>query len=202
MISKPNLVTAEFKIRGTAPFVQHKFSEKARHKIMETQAAGSRSKKGQKREPRDFDADYKGAMHISEEGWNGIPAPAFRSAMIDACRLVGFQMTKAKLAVFIVADGIDKDDGTPLVKIEGTPEKHEGYARNETGVVDIRVRPMWRKWSATPKIRFDADLFSLADVANLLARAGEQVGVGEGRPNSKQSHGCGWGTFELMNGKE
>lgn len=199
-ITAPNLQTAEFEIEGIAPYVQHKFSEKARKQIMATQSAGSVSRSKKKREPRNFDADYKGAMHISSDKWIGIPAPAFRSAMIDACRLIGFKMTHAKLSVFIEHDGIDVDDGTPLVKIIGRPRKHEGYARNETGVVDIRVRPMWEKWRAKLRITFDADQFSLSDVTNLLMRAGRQVGIGEGRPNSKKSHGVGWGTFTIAGG--
>lgn len=196
-IPAPNLVIAEFKLRGTAPFVQHKFSAKAKAQIRATQVAGSTATGKKKRTPKDFDAAYEAAKHISEEGWCGIPAPAFRSAMISACRLVGFQMTKAKLSVFILADGIDAEDGTPLVKIEGEPQKHEGHVRNETGVVDLRARPMWRKWSCRLRVRFDADQFTQDDMANLLLRAGMQVGIGEGRPDSKKSHGCGWGTFEL-----
>jgi len=36
---------------------------------------------------------------------------------------------------------------------------------------------------------------------NLLHRAGLQVGIMEGRPDSKDSCGCGWGTFKIANGK-
>lgn len=198
VITAPNLQIAVFELTGTAPYVQHKFSQKAREEIMATQAAGSQAKSKRKRQPKDFDAVYEGAKHYSEEGWLGIPAPAFRNAMIDACRLVGFKMTHAKLSIFVEADGFDRDEGTPLVKIDGNVERHEGYARNETGVVDIRVRPMWRKWKCTLQIKYDADQFSATDIANLLNRAGQQVGVGEGRPNSKKSFGMGWGTFELV----
>ena len=106
-------------------------------------------------------------------------------------------MTKAKQAVFIVADGLDADDGTPLVRIHGDPVRHEGHARNDNGSVDIRVRPMWREWHSFVQVRFDADMLSLEDVTNLLARAGLQVGVGEGRPGSTNSTGCGWGTFSV-----
>ena len=56
---------------------------------------------------------------------------------------------------------------------------------------------MWREWSAKVRIKFDADLFTTTDVANLLMRVGMQVGVCEGRPDSKNSVGMGWGTFEV-----
>lgn len=64
--------------------------------------------------PRGEQAEFEAAIHYSSDGWIVIPAPAFRCAMIDACRLVG-----AKISVFIEADGFDADDGTPLVRLMG-----------------------------------------------------------------------------------
>jgi len=107
-------------------------------------------------------------------------------------------MTVAKLSVFIVQDGIDADDGTPLVRILGDePELNEMMVRNATGVADIRIRPMWREWGAVLSLRFDAQQFNEQDVVNLVYRAGAQVGVGEGRPDSKSSAGLGFGTFTI-----
>ncbi len=106
-------------------------------------------------------------------------------------------MTKAKLAVFVEADGIDATEGSPLVRIHGEPEMVIHHVRNATGVADLRVRGMWRKWHATLRVQFDHDMFSLTDIANLLTRVGMQVGIGEGRPDGKKSAGMGWGMFEV-----
>lgn len=198
VIKAPDLRTAIFNISGTAPYVQARFSEKAMHGMMSKMTAGPSAKGKKVREARDFDADYKNAMHKSVEGWYGIPAGAFRQAMISACRLVGFKMTLAKLSVFVTADGFDAVDGVPLVKLEGTPERIDMAVRNATGVADIRIRPMWRKWSAVVAVKYDADQFTKEDVANLMNRVGQQVGIGEGRPDSRDSAGLGWGTFELV----
>lgn len=197
VIEPPKIGVASIRIVGIAPYVQHKFSKKAREQMMAKQRQGDQAKKERKREAKDFEQVYKDAMHVSREGWIGIPAPSFRNAMISACRLVGFKMTHAKLSVFIEADGFDVDDGTPLVRIIGEPRVHESYVRNDTGVADIRWRPMWEKWSAVVRIRFDLNQFSAPDIVNLLARAGLQVGIGEGRPDSKNSAGMGWGIFEI-----
>jgi hypothetical protein len=199
-IAPPNLQVGEFKIVGTAPYVQNKFSHKAMLQMKEKQMAGSTAKKGGKREAKDFKACYEGAMHKTADGKHGIPAPAFRNAMISACRMVGFQMTRAKLSVFVLSDGVDHEDGTPLVLItKGKPHQTEMAVRNESGVADIRARPMWDEgWEAVVRVQFDADQFTLTDVANLLMRAGMQVGVGEGRPDSKNSCGMGWGIFSLQ----
>lgn len=196
-IPAPKFRIAELKLVGTAPFVMNKFSAKAKEQIKATQMAGSQAKTKKVREAKDFDAVYEGAMHISNEGWAGIHAGAFRNAMIDACRTVGYKMTHAKLAAFVLADGFDADDGTPLVRIYGEPVKHMTHARNDNGSVDLRIRPMWKQWHAIVRIRYDADMFSQKDVVNLMMRVGQQVGIGEGRPYSKNSAGMGWGLFDI-----
>lgn len=197
-IKAPNLQTSVFRIIGTAPLVQAKFSQKSKEMMMSTQAAGTQARSKKEREAKNFDATCDAAVHYSREGWVGIPAGAFRAAMISACRLVGFKMTLAKLSVFVEADGFDRDEGTPLVRlIADKYVRRDMHVRNATGVVDIRSRPMWDAWQADVRIKFDADQFSLTDVSNLLARVGAQVGICEGRPDSKSSAGMGWGTFRL-----
>jgi hypothetical protein len=193
-IAPPNLRIVTVTIMGDAPYVQNKFAAKGA--IMATQQEGSTAKNRKKKDPKDFEALFKAAQHIAEDGWHGMPAAGFRNAMIRACKLCGYAMTEAKMSVFVVGDGFDRE-GTPLVRMTGKPEMHTGHVRNQTGVIDIRSRPMWKKWSAKIKIRYDADQFREQDVLNLLARAGQQVGVGEGRPFSKDSSGMGWGTFIL-----
>lgn len=200
-IAAPKFDVARFTLVGITPYVQAKFAQKARQMMVQKHTKGSQAGKGTKKAPRDFDADYKGAMHLDADGRHGIPAAAFRNAMIDACRMVGFKMTHAKMSVFVQHDTVDADDGTPLVFILGKPEKVEHAVRNATGVADIRVRPMWREWTVAIRVQFDAEQFSVTDVANLLMRAGISIGVGEGRPFSKESAGQGWGQFEIKEGK-
>lgn len=201
-ISPPKFVTIPIQIVGTAPYCQARFSAKAQQAMKSKMEAGSTAKKGKAREARDFDADFEGAKHISTDGWVGIPAAAFRKAMIDVCRAVNFKMTHAKMSVFVEADGFDNVDGVPLVKlIAGQPEKLEMAVRNATGVADIRVRPMWRKWGANVRVKFDSDQFTASDVVNLMSRAGQQIGVGEGRAFSRDSAGIGYGGFAVQETK-
>lgn len=204
-ITAPNLQVAEFLIRGNAPYVQCKFSQKVQEEMKAKQQEGSTAKKGKKREPKDFDALYKSAMHRAKDGgWNGIPATAFRNALISACRVCGFAMTRAKLSVFCLPDGFDESDRTPMVRItKGEPHKHEQHVINASGVADIRAQAMWDEgWEAVVRIEFDADQFTISDVANLLMRSGIQVGVGCGRPDSSNSAGLGFGTFKIVKSHE
>ena len=197
-IKPANIQQAVFKIKGTAPYVQARFSAKAMQAMKEKMLAGSTAKGKKVREARNFDDDFEQAKHVSEQGWVGIPASSFRQAIISACRLVGFRMTLAKLSVFVAADGFDRVDGIPLIKLQAPePERTEMAVRNATGVADIRVRPMWREWAADVTVSYDADQFTLQDVTNLMQRVGMQVGIGEGRPDSRDSAGLGWGTFTL-----
>lgn len=186
-------------IVGTAPYMQAAFSEKARNMMSDKMKEGSTARSKRTRTARDFDDDFRQAQHVSTDGWNGIPASAFRNACIDACRMAGYVMTHAKMSIFVEADGFDIVDATPLVRIiGGPPEKATMPVRNATGVADLRARPLWREWSAVVRIRFDADQFTTTDVLNLLNRAGQQVGVGEGRPFSKKSNGLGFGMFTVQ----
>lgn len=195
VISPPKFETMALRIIGESPYMQLRFSKKG--EILNKMAQGSTAKGKKARECRDYEAEYKAAMYISSEGWNGIPASCFRNACISACRLVGFKMTLAKLSIFIEADGLDLTEGLPLVKLNGTPEISQMPVRNATGVMDIRTRPMWREWSCDLRIRYDTDQFTSADVVNLIARVGMQVGIGEGRPDSKSSAGLGYGMFRV-----
>ncbi len=194
-INAPNFKVATLKIVGTAPYVQHRFSKKGELQMKMEQ--GSQSNKGKKRDPRKFDQDYEDAQYQMDGGGYGIPAAAFRNAMISACRMCGFKMTIAKLAVFIMQDGMDKRDRIPLVRLEGKPHRFDAMVRNATGVIDIRSRPMWDEWSAVVRVGYDGDQFSATDIANLMMRVGMQVGIGEGRPDSKNSAGQGWGLFRI-----
>ena len=78
-ITAPRIATAEFRIVGTAPYVQLRFSEKAMNAMREKMELGSQATKKKAKSARDFEEDFRQALHISDEGWNGIPASALSS---------------------------------------------------------------------------------------------------------------------------
>ncbi len=199
VIAPPHLQASKFHIRGTAPYMQNKMSSANRQAMIAKQEAGEQAKKNKKRSPKDFNAVYQGAMHYSTEGWHGIPSSSFRAALISACRLAGFVMTRAKLSLFIIADGRDRDTSEPLTKItKGKPHRVDMAVRLADGSTDISARPVWDEWETIVTIQWDADQFSAEDVTNLLMRVGLQVGIGAGRHDSRQSAGIGFGTFEVL----
>ena len=200
-IKAPKFEVVELVLEGTAPLVVARFSKKG--ELMAKMAEGSTAKSKKERNARDYDAEADQARYYnSDKQWQGIHAGAFRAASISACRLVGFKMTLAKLSIFILQDDFDLEGKTPLVRVYGESETDTSHVRNATGVVDVRARAMYKKWASKLRVRYDADQFTAQDVYNLIARVGVQVGICEGRPDSKSSAGCGWGTFRIVPDEE
>ena len=198
-IKPPNFQRAEFAIVGAAPLVIHRFSAKTKNQMKQKMETGKAAASKKDREAKSTDDIFEESRYRSAQGWDGFHAAAIRNAMISACRLVGFKMTLAKLSVFVEADGWDeKEPQIPLIKIIGKCTKQEDMARVETGQPYVTVRAAYHDWKAKIRIRWDGDQFTVVDIANLLSRVGMQVGIGEGRPDSKNSAGCGWGLFTVQ----
>lgn len=198
VIKPPRFELATVLLRSTAPYIQNRFANYKQLEMIEKQKAGSSMAKTRKaKPPKDFEKGYRGSMHISQEGWHGIPATALRNAMIEACRLTEIDMIRAKMCLRIVQDGLDAENLEPLVKIKGEPRMHIDRVRIGINQTDLLPRAMFEQWEARVTIQWDADVFSAQDVVNLIARAGWQVGIGAGRPLSKMSGGTGKGTWEV-----
>jgi len=197
-ITPPNIQHAAFKLLGLGPMAVNRFSEKAQRGMEETQRAGKTSQSKKKREPKQFEELFEAARYQAAEGWDGIHAAALRNAMISACSIVDFKMTRAKKGIFIKPEGFDAQDGTPLIRIWGPPPvMWIAPVRNADGSFDLRPRPRWDEWELHPHIEYDADMFTLSDITNLVMRVGFQVGLGEGRPDSKRSAGIDYGHFRI-----
>lgn len=198
-IKPPNFRMAVFKITGIAPLVIHRFSKKIRDEMLAKQEEGKSASSKKKRDPQDTNLLFKQARYSSPKGWDGFHAGSIRNAMISACRLVNFKMTLAKLSVFVEEDDWDEEEPhIPIIRIYGKPQKLETICRVETGQPYVSIRAKYMPWYANVKIRWDADQFTLEDVTNLLSRVGLQVGICEGRPDSRNSPGQGWGLFQVQ----
>jgi hypothetical protein len=198
-ITAPNFKILQTTLVGTAPYISNSFADEADNMAAD-QALGEKAKTGRaKKPPKDFEKGFRNSLHRSKDGkWYGIPAMAFKQALVRACSVAGIEMTKAKMCLFVLADG-SGDDGAQLVRFtKGKPEMVKRPVRNANGGPDIRARGEFDAgWECVLRVKYDADLFSLENVANLINRAGISVGVGAGRPFSTMSCGIGCGTFEM-----
>ena len=195
-ISAPNFRRVSMDIVGTRMYVSNNFGAKA-ISDMERKQSDPTSHSKRTRVAKNFEEKYEQSMHKSKEGWYGIPVTALRGAMVSACRLINLKMTLAKLTVDVIPDGVDPESDTPLVKIIGKPRHGKHFVRLATGVADIASRGVWPEWKSRVTVQYDADIVSAGDVVNLVQRAGQQVGIGAGRPDSKTSVGMGWGLFKV-----
>lgn len=190
VIPKPEIASIQVGIVGTSPLIVHAWSEKATRMMLNKQMGLPTPKK----EPKSPEDDYNGARYISSQGWDGVPATAFKAAMVGACRLVeGLPMTMARRLFFVEAD----DRELNLVRIFAEPQMRQDMVRLESGVADVRHRPMYYPWRATVTVRFLSGVIKPAQVVNLLMLAGLTEGVGEWRPSAPKSSTGTYGLWEV-----
>lgn len=179
-------------IKGTAPLIVHRWSEKARREMLDKQQ-GRKTPKAVK----DPVADYEASMYRFEDGGYGFPVGAFKAATVKGGgRVFGkaVKMTELRQVFTFIADGIGTDD-TQLVRISGTPRMREDMVRlNGIGAPpDIRYRAEFPDWSATLRIEFIPSVIDVESVVALVD-AGGTNGVGEWRPEKSGTYG----TYEVL----
>lgn len=193
MIPRPNIQTFEAPVVGVTPLITHRWSKKAIEMI---EAKGQKKAKGPK-DAKNPEAEYNAARYISTEGWDGVPATAFKAAMVGAARQCdGLTMTEAKRLFFVEPDGYD-DENNGLVRIFGEPQMHRAMVRVGMGVADVRYRPIYTPWRAVVKVRFNAGVISADQVVNLIQLAGMSEGICEHRPSSPKSATGTFGCFQI-----
>lgn len=176
-IPAPNIQTATFRLNGTTSLICHAWSDKAKRQMLDKQM--KRAAKG--KEAKNPEQDFLDSLYPMPDGDGyGFPALAFKAAMVRAGTLAELRMTFLRL-VMHVPDG--------LIRIEGTPEPREDMVRVGNGVADIRYRGEFMPWAVDLPIRFNANVISHEQLANLLVTAGFSVGVGEWRPEKDGNHG-------------
>lgn len=191
----------KMKIVGVTTLNVHRLSEKLR-KEMEDRDAG-KPKKTKKGIVRDIEAEFLESLYyldskgcgvevpkkITSKSRFGFPASGFKKSMIAACRYYdNISMVSANGLFFVEGE---------YVEIKGTPVIDKFWRRiggksPGTGTPDIGVRAKFLKWTAELSISFGVDAISAASVTNLLATAGERVGIGEDRPGKSGNNFGKW----------
>lgn len=176
-------------VKGTAPLIVNRFSEKAKQMMLDNQTKKTRTKK----EAKNPDELYQQSLYVLPDGGFGFPASGFKAAMVGAARFFeGVAMTQLKQALYVVGEGPDQ-----LVRINGEPHMREDNVRIAMGTADLRFRGQFNDWSATITIRYIPTLLSLDSVAALLD-AGGFGGIGEWRPSAPKSATGSFGTFQVI----
>lgn len=178
----------EVPIRGTAPLVVHRFSEKAKREMLDA----ARGKKTP-RTPKDPDAEYEAAFYRLKDGGNGFPALAFKAATVGGARFFGNQITMTALKQFIFFSGEPGQDGHQYVPIIGKPTMREDVVRVGRGGTDLRYRPEFSEWSSILTVTYVKSMLTRDSLLSLIDAGGMGIGVAEHRPEK----GGDWGTYEI-----
>lgn len=186
-----NIKQAELPIVGISPLIVHRWSEKAKREMLEKQMKRAKVAKAAK----DPEEDYEQSLYKLPGGGFGFPAVGFKAAAITAVTQIS-GLTKVLARGAFHVRGIQTDEGE-MVRIEGEPRIREDMVRIAMGTADIRYRGEFPKWSAVLDIRYNANVISPEQIANLFHHAGFAVGVGEWRPEKDGQYGM----FEVGDGR-
>lgn len=187
IIKEFNIREISIPIHGITPLiVNHKPIELIDKLLAKSTKAASAG-----REPQDIDKEYNQSKYISKDGWEGIPASAFKSAMIRAAKLCGMVMIDTATSISIVADCNE----TQLIHIEGESEMLlEAIPLKPSGML-VSSRAIYKEWSAILTVRYNAGMISMEQVCQLIQAAGFGVGIGAKRPEKTNYE---YGKWELM----
>lgn len=163
-------------IVGKTPYIAGAWSEKAREEMRQKQM-GPKIRKA--REAKDPVAEADGRTYWLKDGQPGIPAVAFKGAMVRAVLMfggkeVGLPMTEARTMFYVYGEGDDQ-----LVPIEGEWTIREDMVRIASGA-DLRYRNMFWPWSTSLRIGYIESRIDRQSIIRLVQAAGIG-GVGEWR---------------------
>ncbi len=187
-IPKPNLQLLSVNIKGTAPLIFHRWSEKAKKMIQDKQA--KKANKG--REARNPEKEYEESFYYNSEGKIAFPALNIKQAITDSSRNVeGITMTLLRGALLVQGD----EDGLIPVKYKEKSMREDMVRLGGMGnPADIRYRGQVTGWSMKFTIQYNGDVLSAEQIVNLLSLAGFACGLGEWRPERNGA----FGTFEVV----
>lgn len=174
-----DIQTIKLSLRGTAPLICHRWSEKAKKQMLDKQMKIASVGKAAK----DPEQDYKDSLYVHPDGGYGFPAVAFKAAAVRAGTYSDLKMTFLRGAFHVLGE---------LVKIDGEPTMREDMVRIAQ-TADIRYRGEFPEWGTTLDIRFNARAITVPQLGSLFQLAGFAVGIGEWRPEKNGQYG----TFEV-----
>lgn len=172
----------DFRIVGVSPLVQHQWAEKALRQMREKH----QGKKTKTRDIRNSEEEADAATYKDADGRPGIPAIAFKSALITAAHKdLGIEKTLVRKAIFTGC--ADPQEVLPI-DYERV-EVREDLVRVGAGAADLRYRPYFFGWSCAMSLQFEPTLIQMGDLLTLIDRAGLTVGIGEWRPEKGGEYG-------------
>lgn len=206
---RPERERALIVLEGTQPLVVHRWGEKARKELIDSNTGKGVKQRPGIREPRNPAQEYRESLYPMSDGKGyGFPAGAFKSA---ACSYVSRYCDGSNATYVRGLFWIEPDDPIEnLVRIlgpDGTPMKsamREDIVR--LGGIARSPTPRWRGMFTPPwyvvlrVICNDKRLLDSESVLAILEGSGPSVGVGEGRTEKKGN--MMWGSYRVLGGAD
>lgn len=188
------LNTIQVPIVGISPLIMSRFDEKSIRQIEES--APGKAKQGKKKVETPEEQYASSIYYLSDGKSYGMPAGAFKAAMVRAAQVVyDKQLVKTRTLFRIIAD----DPEANMVKINGDCRMRNDMVRvgGMNKVAAPRYRAEFPSWSAVLTVQYVAGQLSEEEIVSYINAAGFCCGVGEWRPEKSASGS--FGMFQVVN---
>jgi hypothetical protein len=181
------LETVVVRVKGDTSLLMNRWTERA---IKSIEGKQTRQAKGG-RDARDPQKEFQESIYRTVDGEPGFPATAFKRAMVDACRTIqGLAMTEVRVIVHVLGEIL------PIVE-PSQPKFRRDMTRLKNGTWTPVYRAEVDQWAFDLPIRFNAEMLSQQQVANLVQHAG-LGGVGPYRPGAPEGKSGNHGMFRVV----
>lgn len=184
--------TMDFHILGTSPIILNRMSQKAMHELLMPKGRKTAADKASslKHNPAQ---EFRDSPYVIRDEKSpamlGVLATSFKRAMgTAALDMPGAK--KAQILRLIYVEG-------ELIPIYGTPRLFMAVTRSAdiNKTPDVRTRAILPEWACKVSVTFTRPLMRETAIANLLAAAGINSGIGDWR----QEKGSGsYGAFKIV----
>lgn len=190
--------TVQYKLTSSAPLIQHngQLADPLNKWTIAIKAITSKRKKTEVDHEEVAHLEFLGGLYMAESG------PVIPADMIEAVIVGGARKSKegvtAESGCFCLKHASLEYDGPRTANELWADERFRLYKRvsmNGRNSV-MRMRPIFREWTATITLNIEDTLIDIARVDQWLDVAGAQIGMGDWHPQH------GRFTAERLNGKQ
>ncbi len=173
------------RVEGKSPLLLHRFTDAAQMAATN----GTRSNITTAREPRE---EAESHLYVGEDGTLIVPSPNMFRCIIDAGKFhkVGkSKMTTVKSSLIPAALLIDPADGIPILHDKPWTVDTRPIRIPANGSRILRHRPCFHDWALEFTLTLDTDIISHNTLRDVVDDAGNKIGLGDFRPDTKGPFG-------------
>lgn len=180
-ITIPEIKICRMRIQivGITELIQNRFRDDSKRQIEDKQQGKAKMTKA----ARNPDEEFRGALHVIEDGVYGFPGIGIKKALVAA----GGRFADETMTILRGVINIDAD----LVPIKGQPRMRSDFVmlNSGKGPGSIAYRPGFKEWSMEVPVSFMSNMATESQIVNLFQIAGFAIGIGAWRPEKNGTFG-------------